>query len=288
MKNLLHKILSLSLVILSSTSFAQSNWTASNNGISANSYVNDFAQTANGDIYIIANVNGQGQLLKSTNNGSSWTGVTTLGLPTGAWAGSLFAKNNILFLGSLGLGSFLYSSTDNGLNWTAANSGLPANAYVNDFAQTTKGDIYIIANVNGQGQILKSTNNGSSWASITSTGLPSGAWAGSLFANNNTLFLGSLGLGSLLYTSTTGTTSIDEVKFSNSVVLFPNPCSGQINITSSNKIDFIQITNIVGQIVYEQQFNSNHVLFSFDLSGVYFVRVTADGQTTTKKIVVAQ
>lgn len=170
----------LLLILISSNCLAQSNWTASNNGLPANSYVNAFTEASNGDLFIVVNSNGQGQLLKSSNNGSTWTTVTTAGLPSGGWAGSLFTKNNTMFIGAGGLGSFLYSSTDNGQNWTASNSGLPANAYVNDFAQTSNGDIYIIVNSNGQGELLKSTNNGSSWTTVTTSGLPTGGWAGAL------------------------------------------------------------------------------------------------------------
>jgi len=274
------------LVLISFNCFAQNNWTSSNSGLPADAYVNDFAQTSNGDIYIIVNSSGQGQLLKSSNNGSSWTTVTTSGLPTGGWAGSLFAKGNSMFLGTGGLGSFLYTSTDNGQNWTSSNIGLPTNAYVNDFVQTSNGDIYIIVNVNGDGQLLKSTNNGSSWTTVTTSGLPTGGWAGSLFVKDNSMFLGSGGLGSFLYKSTAGSSNIEAVAFYNSVLLFPNPNKGQINITSSDNIDFIQISNIEGQIVYEQRTNNNQISFHFDGAGVYFVTISNGKYTTTQKLIV--
>jgi len=278
------RIFTILLVLINFTSLAQSNWSTSNSGLPANAYVNDFAQTSNGDIYIIVNSNAQGQLLKSTNNGSSWTSVTTVGLPNGAWAGSLFAKNNTLFLGSLGLGSFLYSSTDNGQNWSTSNSGLPANAYVNDFAQTSNGDIYIIVNSNAQGQLLKSTNNGSSWTSVTTAGLPNGAWAGSLFATGNKMFLGALGLGSFLYESALSTANVVDIDFLNIVNIFPNPSNGIVNIESQFNIDFIQIINISGQKIIDQKIDSKYFSLNLSKPGVYFITVVAEGQKIIKKV----
>ena len=263
------------------------NWSASNNGLPANAYVNEFAQSSNGDIYIVVNSNGQGQLLKSTDNGSSWSIVTTNGLPSGAWAASLFIKGNLMFIGTGALGSFLYSSNDNGQNWSASNSGIPANAYVNDFAQASNGDIYTIVNSNGEGQLLKSSNSGSSWSLVTITGLPTGGWGDALFVKGNSMFIGSGALGSFLYVSTTAT-DISDIDFSSSIVLFPNPNNGQISITATDKIDLIEISNSSGKIVYGQKLNSSQASFSLDNAGVYFVTTTAEGHTTTKKLLVVQ
>lgn len=264
------------------------NWTISSTGIPANAYVNGFAQGTNGDIYAIANVSGLGQLFKSADNGSSWSSVSTNGLPSGGWAGSIFSKGNTMFIGSGGLGSFLYASTDNGQNWSASNTGLPANAYVNDFAQTTNGDIYTIINANAQGQLLVSTDNGASWSSVSTNGLPSGGWAGSLFSKGNTLFIGTGGLGSLLYRSTVGTTGMDENALANSICLFPNPSNGEVYISSLSNIDFVQIVNTTGQLVYEQKANGNQFSFLLDKPGIYFVTITIGDKRTTNTFFVVR
>jgi hypothetical protein len=202
MKNKYLQILIAYFLLLSSNCLSQINWTASNSGLSSNSYVNDFALSSNGDIYIIVNSGGQGQLLKSINNGISWVVVTTQGLPLGGWAGSLFIKDNKIFLGTGGLGSYLYTSTDGGQNWIASNSGLPLSSYVNDFGITNNGDVFTIINSNQQGYLYKSTDNGATWIKQIVNGLPIGGWANSFFIKNNKMFIGTGNLGTQIYSST--------------------------------------------------------------------------------------
>ena len=60
-------------------------------------------------------------LLRSTNNGGSWTLVTTSGLLTGTIS-SIASFNQTLFCTVIGRG--VYFSTNAGANWTAANTGL--------------------------------------------------------------------------------------------------------------------------------------------------------------------
>src|SRR5512135_468956 len=69
----------------------------------------------------------EGGVYVSNNNGSSWTntGLTDYNIF------AIFPSDGNLFAGTYGDGIFL--STDNGLNWTAANNGL-TNHNVYDFA----------------------------------------------------------------------------------------------------------------------------------------------------------
>jgi hypothetical protein len=96
---------------------------------------------------------------RSTNNGNSWTMVSTLN----SFSSLRFASiGNNLFAGIWG-GAGVYVSSDSGLSWTAAGSGITSN-YVNTLVANGSN---LFAGSNG---IFLSTDNGLSWTPVN-TGL---------------------------------------------------------------------------------------------------------------------
>jgi sugar lactone lactonase YvrE len=93
---------------------------------------------------------------------------------------------------------------------------------------------------------------------------------------------------------------VPQVSASNELVtLFPNPATTQLTITASSAINEINISNLLGQTVYNSQFTvsgqlptANSRLQTIDVSalpsGVYFVRVNpsaGSGQAVVRKFV---
>lgn len=80
------KRITLSFVasLLVMLAFGQTNWTLSNSGIPIGYSPNDFAVAPNGDIYLVSSQwNGSSftpRLLKSANDGNTWSEVTMNGL----------------------------------------------------------------------------------------------------------------------------------------------------------------------------------------------------------------
>jgi PKD repeat protein len=71
----------------------------------------------------------------------------------------------------------------------------------------------------------------------------------------------------------------------NNFTFYPNPSEGNITITTSH-LSTVQIVNIVGNIVSTQNINGTKTLDLSDLSkGSYFIKVTAEGKTETKKLI---
>ena len=72
--------------------------------------------------------------------------------------------------------------------------------------------------------------------------------------------------------------------------IFPNPASGRFNITSSRDIDEIQVIDLLGKTVYFTSVSGNE--HTVDLSdfrpGIYFVRVTSEGQMQTHRLQVVR
>jgi hypothetical protein len=86
----------------------------------------------------------------------------------------------------------------------------------------------------------------------------------------------------------TVTTTLSNAGFDNlNFNYYPNPTSNILNISYSNDISEVSVTNAIGQVVLNSKFNSNNV--KIDLSNLpnatYFVKVVADGNEKTVKVI---
>jgi len=68
---------------------------------------------------------------------------------------------------------------------------------------------------------------------------------------------------------------IDNINTNNSLGFYPNPTSTSLTITSPNKISQITITNLLGQMLFTHEYNTEQVQVDVaDLpSGIYFVKI---------------
>ncbi len=98
-------------------------------------------------------------LLRSTNNGSTWTSVVN-GIEADTLL-SLGSGGGYIFAGAYGISS-VYRSSNNGDSWSAANQGLPAFAQVNAFTWIDS-TLYLAANEG----VFRSTDNGGHWQADT-------------------------------------------------------------------------------------------------------------------------
>jgi hypothetical protein len=121
-----------------------------------------------------------GNIVRSTDNGSSWDNATS---PTGnAINGVTFGNNT--FVG-VGYDGNIVRSTDNGSSWDNA-----TNSNANHLNEVTFGNNTFVA-VGGSGNIVRSTDNGSSWDNATS---PTGNAINAVgFGNNTFVAVGSDG-----------------------------------------------------------------------------------------------
>ena len=105
----------------------------------------------------------------------------------GQWGGVGFAAmavmGNTSFAGIYGGGIFL--STNGGISWTSANSGL-TNKYTNAF-EVSGSNIFV--GTDGGGVFL-STNNGTNWTAVNS-GLPDSASVWSFSVRGSNIFAGT-------------------------------------------------------------------------------------------------
>ena len=82
--------------------------------------------------------------------------------------------------------------------------------------------------------------------------------------------------------------SIDDISLDdNSITLYPNPSNSEVNISSENIINSIEIFNSLGQRVYQSVVNSNTktIDISSFTNGVYILGVNTENGVIRKKII---
>jgi len=85
-------------------------------------------------------------------------------------------------------------------------------------------------------------------------------------------------------TATTGEDAVDENMVSFGI--YPNPAETVINIVTEAQSFEYQLINSIGQVVISGVANGNEVINVSELSGMYFLKIVADGNVIVRKITV--
>jgi len=80
-------------------------------------------------------------------------------------------------------------------------------------------------------------------------------------------------------------TNVTQVK-EKSTEIYPNPSNGSFSINTSQNIDEVKITDVIGNVVYSAKCNSQKINLQLENAGVYFVTVTSGKESTVRKIIV--
>jgi len=83
-------------------------------------------------------------------------------------------------------------------------------------------------------------------------------------------------------------TSVNEGIEDTYIMMYPNPATDKINISSNYEIRKLILTNQLGQVVLEQQANSNSIQVNASQlrKGIYFVKVNSIAGESTHKLVI--
>ncbi|NWG28720.1 MAG: exo-alpha-sialidase, partial [Ignavibacteriaceae bacterium] len=147
MNLILKPLIVFNLLISSSFVYSQNFW----QGVPGpTGTVNHYAINSSGYIFI----SGGCGLLRSTDDGESWTGVQPSNF--GEISITINSSDHV-FVGTNGDG--IYKSTNNGGSWTQINNGL-TNLYVYSLATHQNDDIYAGLYLD----VCKSTDNGNTWS----------------------------------------------------------------------------------------------------------------------------
>lgn len=152
-----------------------------------------FAGTDTGGVYI------------STDFGYSWT-EKNVGL-SNKNVSSVIIKDTVVILGVSGFGAAVFVSKDQGDTWDVPTS--PYSGYL--FCMVEQGNNLLAGTWFG---VAKSTDNGDTWATLPTTGLPSNASVTALFAKGDTIFAGvsssSVGGEGIFRSTDNGTTWVNK------------------------------------------------------------------------------
>lgn len=113
--------------------------------------------------------------------------------------------------------------------------------------------------------------------------LVTGTYSGSSIDFDGTVLTGS----GFFVAKLNGTTGIEvESNSLHTINISPNPSNGQLNISSSNIIDEIEILNTIGQIIYHSKPKEKNVMMQFDNEGIYFVKLSDGEKQYTQKLII--
>ena len=89
---------------------------------------------------------------------------------------------------------------------------------------------------------------------------------------------------------TLSTVGIAEDNLENNLTIYPNPNSGNftVNFPSEGAVQ-MRVINILGDVIYTEQFKNfttKEINLSNAPAGIYFITLTSDKETITKKTIV--
>jgi ELWxxDGT repeat protein len=92
--------------------------------------------------------------------------------------------------------------------------------------------------------------------------------------------------GQELWSFDPSVSGISEVESGNNLIIYPNPTSGMINITTdASREATYEIFDVLGNVILKQQ-NINQADLSSFAKGIYFIRVSDNNSSTTKRIII--
>ena len=99
----------------------------------------------------------------------------------------------------------------------------------------------------------------------------------SLFEDDNSTY-------TFRYDCSVGINNIDDDA---KLAVYPNPTLDKLNIIQLGKVSEIAILNVTGKVIYSRNITTNtHYVNTSNYSrGVYFVRITSEGETQTRKFI---
>jgi hypothetical protein len=166
-------LLPLLLLLFVNATTAQYNW--SGGGWFAPAKAIDFAMAPNGNLYAACHVdnNYKALLLRSTDNGNTWTDITDVSYPADEYPHSIACVGNNILLAGMSVSI----STDGGTVFSPAHSGLPFSFEPADLLVMPNGEVFFSGSeLNGpkyEPRLYKSTNGGTNWSAVPLNGIAS-------------------------------------------------------------------------------------------------------------------
>ncbi len=104
---------------------------------------------------------------------------------------------------------------------------------------------------------------------------------------------GCVGLQNTLIVNVSPTSSINEINASKKIIIYPNPTTGVVNISSSQAIDNVEVFDVTGKLVLSYRNDTHQKHIELDLSafgnGIYFIQThNQNAEKTLNKVVISK
>lgn len=236
-----------------------------------NNYIHD------ANIGIEVGNTGQAQTPIITNNtivNHNYAGITTFGYGTPYIANNIIA-NNAAYGILAGSSSSMPSAVTHNLVWNNTNSNY-GNVQIVGIGQ--------VVGTNSQGNPIDSYYN-LSQDPLFAGGLPPILSGGSpCLGAGEAAYSANIGYDTA-YTCLSGLNGISTMT-DLELLVCPNPSTGLIKFISDNLVDEVQVTDLLGKVIYRSTPASKESVFSIEIRGVYFAIFRTSRGYATKKLVI--
>ena len=228
----------------------------------------------------------------TASSNTAWCSVTPSGSGNGTIVATYMSNPTVnqrvasITVAVTGISSQMVTVTQQGepraVEVTPSNQDVAVPAGTTDFTVTSNTDWVAVSN--------------SSWCTVTPSGTGNGTIIATYSENSgspriDTITVTVTGVTPQKVTVTQeGTTGISE-KSANTLVVYPNPTTGQLIVLpgeSSGQTDDLKVMDLTGRTIFSEVINPGQQ-YTFDLSpypgGYYLVQVTSEGKTQTKKVI---
>ena len=232
-----------------------------------------------------------GKAWVTQNGGSNWTDISA-GVPN-RWVTKILASKenpNTVYLTLSGYRfgesiGHVYKSIDFGTTWIDISTSLP-DIPVNDIEQDNFGNLFIGTDIG----VLASNDEGANW-NVLGENMPS-VVVSDLFLHEGSQFLFAATYGRSTYKIDVSGNILNsgENIFGSEVKVFPNPASDTATVFLKNASEktSLLVYDVMGRLVKQQQFENGQLNFSVEnfQSGTYYLKISQQGNQTTKKLIV--
>lgn len=256
------------------------------------------ADRVNSNYFYIHNPS-TGQMLVSSNKGVSFSVGGNSGASSASWTPT-FIRTVPEYEGHIWvplIGNGLKYSTDHGATYTKILSNVTSCSAVaigKADVSAAYPTVFIWGTVGGVNGMFRSTNKGASWTRVNDDAHQFGG-TNFVFADMNVFgrvyMCGILGRGLIYWDLNTGTSIEPTTKFSNDLVIYPNPTKdGKFSIelpVTSNTAN-VNIFDNQGRLLFEKVlFNNGKLDIESGLQkGIYIIKVASEGLNSTQKLIV--
>jgi hypothetical protein len=239
-------------------------------------------------------INGNGEFYTSTDGGNNWNMTTGFNGPGGNYLyGSAIVPSPIT-IGTLYVAGSGYSnppvfmSTDNGLNFTAIDNGIP-NTMIYEMTASPDGKFLFAATDVGPYVYIVANNQ---WYDLAAASAPDQTyWTVDYVPAIETVRFGTYGRGVWDFEIDNSTDIYNHADISSQVNIYPNPATDQINLKS--EYDIIQsatIYTLSGEIVQIQDFYISSRKQTINIShlntGIYIIHIKTHNNILDQKLIV--